>query len=103
MDKLLESSLVQAEVMKCNNYCRYRLEVTTVAEITTSDRTRIKPECFYRHLIQDKVDMKHRLKENTWPRHVNPSRDIWIIWHDSLQKTICDSHGTLHKPLKKWE
>eukprot|EP00957_Ditylum_brightwellii_P145340 11068891-Ditylum_brightwellii.AAC.1 len=34
-DKLLDSSLVQVEVMKCNNYCQYYLEATTVAEITT--------------------------------------------------------------------
>eukprot|EP00957_Ditylum_brightwellii_P201823 15327368-Ditylum_brightwellii.AAC.1 len=57
MDIFLDLPLKTAEDLPYLNYCRYYLEATTIAEITTSDGTHILPQCLY----PDKIS-----KKTTW-------------------------------------
>eukprot|EP00957_Ditylum_brightwellii_P145539 11081860-Ditylum_brightwellii.AAC.1 len=63
MEDILESPHIPATTLLVLKYCRYHLEATTLAEITTSNGRRILPTAFYSEKIAQKQQMPHRVEE----------------------------------------
>eukprot|EP00957_Ditylum_brightwellii_P098655 7515389-Ditylum_brightwellii.AAC.1 len=69
MDVFLDSESIEVDELHPLNYIRYFNKATILAEITTSNGTRIRPEFLQIACFHKKEAMKHRNKENMWPRH----------------------------------
>eukprot|EP00957_Ditylum_brightwellii_P054830 4155353-Ditylum_brightwellii.AAC.2 len=102
MDIFLDSPDVLVDDLPLLNYVRYYTESTTLAEITTSDGKRIRPEVFHPEQFIEKDTMWHRHEPSTWTRHGNVDTATHRLWKASLIATVCNYDGMLHKPLGKW-
>eukprot|EP00957_Ditylum_brightwellii_P081178 6175965-Ditylum_brightwellii.AAC.1 len=67
MDKFLKSNLIPENVMKPQKYCRYFVEATTLADIVSNNRKRIRTELFDPEKFQTEERKQHRLAPGTWP------------------------------------
>eukprot|EP00957_Ditylum_brightwellii_P147492 11231603-Ditylum_brightwellii.AAC.1 len=102
MDIFLDSPEVPVDNLPLLNYVQYYTESTTLAEITTSDGKRIRPELFHPEQFIEKDTMWHRHDPITWPRYRNIDTATQRLWKASLIATVCNYDGVLHKPLGKW-
>eukprot|EP00957_Ditylum_brightwellii_P133424 10172675-Ditylum_brightwellii.AAC.1 len=64
MDVFLDSKNIEVDELHPLNYVRYFNKATILADITTSDGTRIRPEFLQIACFQKKEEMKHHHKEN---------------------------------------
>eukprot|EP00957_Ditylum_brightwellii_P097393 7418122-Ditylum_brightwellii.AAC.1 len=67
MDISFNSQDIPAADLPPLNYVRYYTESTTLAEITTSDGKKLRPELFHPEQFLDKDNMCHRHDQSTWP------------------------------------
>eukprot|EP00957_Ditylum_brightwellii_P032788 2486255-Ditylum_brightwellii.AAC.1 len=102
MDLFLDSKEVSFEDREILNYVRYFLEVMTLAEITTSNRKRIRPECFNPEWFLSKKEMNKRHEPDKWPQHLDINKTTKKKWKAALIATVCNSEGYLHKRLGYW-
>eukprot|EP00957_Ditylum_brightwellii_P191978 14615074-Ditylum_brightwellii.AAC.1 len=60
MDIFLDSPEVQVEDLPLLNFVRYYTESTTLSEITTSERNRIRPKLYHPEKFIEKEAMWHK-------------------------------------------
>jgi hypothetical protein len=97
MDEILDSPLIPATDYSTINYCRLYLQVTTIADITTSDGKRIRTEI----MEGDRNDTR-RDQSLDWPFQQKPGKTEWKKWKKYLQQTFCTSEEKLKQPLGNW-
>eukprot|EP00957_Ditylum_brightwellii_P205229 15342931-Ditylum_brightwellii.AAC.1 len=102
MDIFLDSPEVPVEDLPLLNYVRYYTESTTLSELTTNDRKRIRPELFHPEKFIEKDTMCHKHDPRTWPRHGKVDIATQRKWKSSLIARVCNYDGVLHQPLGKW-
>jgi len=96
MDAVLTSGQFNPRAIRLINYCRLRLQVSTVADITNANGT---------HLDRAKLfGTPTLLSSTTKLHHVNqgePSAEAWRFWRRACN-LFSDQHGKLQCPLGPW-
>jgi hypothetical protein len=83
MDEILASPLIPATDYSAINYCQLYLQVTTIADITTSDGKRIQTEIMDR----DRNDTR-RDQTIDWPFQQKPGKIECTKWQEYLRQTL---------------
>eukprot|EP00957_Ditylum_brightwellii_P081944 6231513-Ditylum_brightwellii.AAC.1 len=102
MDIFLNSPDIPVQALKTLHFTWYFMEATTLVEITTSNRKRIRPELFHPEQFINKEEMSHRHDPITWSRCSNIDKVTQRVWQDSIRATVCNHDRVLQRPLGKW-
>ena len=77
--------------------CRLFLQVTTLADITTADGTRIMASA-----LEGTKAKNHNPSYYKWPKQQKPPKSIWNSWRTRLAPLINGLNGKLAQPLGRW-
>eukprot|EP00978_Attheya_sp_CCMP212_P009481 scaffold22443_cov67-Attheya_sp.AAC.1 len=72
MDVVLESPTIPPSAYASLNYCRMYLQVTTLSDITTSDRNYIKYDA-----LMGEIDRNQIIDDIQWPYQKKPNEETW--------------------------
>ena len=74
------------------------LEVTTIADITSSDGK----EIVSRALRGNSHSCEPKRGMTKWPVQAIPDDNTWKLWDKACFSTLCQENRKLYKPLGKW-
>jgi hypothetical protein len=93
-----------ANTLQMINNCRLYLRVHTIADITTTDGTTIRPEAYYGSSNEQATPLLWNFTSSTlkWPAQGKPPPHAWKHWQKMLQTLMRKDTTKLRKPLKEW-
>jgi hypothetical protein len=97
MDEILASPLISTKDYNKMNYCRMYLQVTTLADITTSDGKRIRSD-----IQAGDRNVLHRDQTIDWPYQQKPGKNSWMKWKKNLRLVFCHQADALRNTLGQW-
>eukprot|EP00978_Attheya_sp_CCMP212_P015193 scaffold39147_cov55-Attheya_sp.AAC.6 len=87
MDVVLKSPTISPSTYGSLNYCRMYLQVTTLSDITTSDKNYIRHDA----LLGD-IDRTQIMNDIQWPYQEKPNPETWKLWDKTIRTLFC-THG----------
>jgi hypothetical protein len=97
MDELLASPLIPSTDYNEMNYCRMYLQVTRLADISTSDGKRIRSD-----MQEGDRNVLNRDQTIDWPYQQKPGKASWKKWKKNLRLVFCHQADALTDTLGQW-